>query len=107
MCMEDIRLGRKTAGIQNLIALTNASQRIVDQSPDRVMLTIYPPVSGTATIAMSADVAVNVGITLTSEDHPIKLNIIDDGDLVTKAWYGIHSAGGVTLAIYEGRLSER
>lgn len=80
---------------------------LFDFSIDRTQLSIYPPVSGTLTIAPFNTVTANEGITLTPDSHPVLLDITTHGDLLYRQWSAIHSVGGITILVTEGRLAAR
>lgn len=106
MCMEDIRIGRRTIHTPRNFALGVASGVIAAYDEKRIQLLIYPPSSGTLTIFPANSVIVNKGITLTSTSHPMIMTVDTHGDLVKKMWAAIHSAGGVTCFVSEGFLDE-
>lgn len=104
MCMEDIRLGRQMGSSETNPICGATSTVLLPPDPDRVAVTIYPPTSGTVTISTADPVVATVGIILAPGDHPIHYGIKDDGKIVTKGFYGIHSVGGVTICCHESRL---
>lgn len=104
MCMEDIRLGRQMGASETNPLCGVTSTVLVSADSNRVALTIYPPTSGTVTISTIDPVVATVGIILSPGDHPIHYNIKDDGRIVTKGFWGIHSVGGVTICCHESRL---
>jgi len=106
MCMEDIRIGRRMAGTESRITLTASSLQVVLADPKRIHLCFFPPVSGTVTLSSHGPVVANVGITMSANDHPLHLDIKEHGLLVIGNWFAIHSVGGPTLSILEGRLED-
>lgn len=104
MCMEDIRLGRQTVTMEVPISLTNASQAFLERDLFRTVLILWPPPSGTTTFSINSPVVVDQGITVPSGSPPVVLNIKDHGDIVTRQWFAIHSAGGVRGTAHVGRL---
>lgn len=106
MCMEDIILGRATRTTEHIRSLTNASTPVIDYSNRRIKLTIYPPPSGTLTLSIKSPAVANKGIILLSTSMPLVMTVETHGDIVTKQWYGIHSAGGVTFTYYDGELEK-
>lgn len=106
MCMEDIRIGRRTIHTPRNLSLTVSSKLATDYSEKRTQLMFYPPPSGTATFYPGNTVVANVGITLGSTSHPILMTVETHGDLVKQRWSAIHSAGGVSVFVSEGYLDE-
>jgi len=102
--MEDIRIGRATAGTQSIVPLTTSSEQIVQSDPKRVSLIFFAPVSGTLTVSSRNPVVANEGIIITPATPYITLTLASIGMLVTHEWYGIHSVGSVTSTILEGQL---
>jgi hypothetical protein len=105
--MEDVRMGRATAVVENKRTIAVTSTPFVDYDKDRTMLTFWPPPSGTLTLSILNPAVANQGITLVSTGVPIVLDIKIHGQLVTKSWYGIHSVGGVVCSCHEGRLDAK
>ena len=104
MCMEDVRLGRVTRCGERRINLTVVSQRVIDQSKHRRTLILFPPPSGTTTFSIRDPVAANVGIVIPASSPPVTLTLDEHGDIVTKAFFAIHSVGGVVSVYIEGTL---
>lgn len=104
MCMEDIRLGRRTNHLHRLFAVTTGSKVLFDRDKLRTQLMVYPPVSGTLTLDASDSVTANAGITMTASSHPLLMTVETHGDLVTNRFSVIHSAGGISIFVSEGRL---
>lgn len=104
--MEDIRIGRKTAVVEKSVTVALTNTEFIDYDAKRVMLIIFPPASGTLTISVGKDPATNSGITLPSTGNPIVLDIKIHGQLVTKAFTAVHSAGAVKCYYYQGHLDD-
>lgn len=107
MCLEDYRLGRKIYGGVSVAVLSVTSAQIISPSPTRVFLIFCPPSSGTVTLLPSVSVVAGSGIQLPSTGNNLVLNIKDVGDIVTKSWSAIASAGTPSFAIIEGFLLEQ
>ena len=107
MCMEDVRLGRATKVTPSIKALTAASQLIIDAAELRRTLTLFPPPSGTTTFFFRGPVVDDFGIILNAGEPPLHFSVDTHGDIVTRAWFAIHSAGAVSMAILEGLLEAK
>lgn len=78
------------------IAIANASVRILGQASDRKRLTIYPPASGTITIANDPPAVAGNGITLSAGMAPLYFDADFHGACVSEEWYGIKGDSTVT-----------
>jgi hypothetical protein len=108
MCMEDVRLGRQIQVSEVQVTVATTVTPLVGDDPDRVMLMIGIPVSGNFFCSTRHDLALNEGFRLVSTALAFFVfDIKTHGQMVTKAWYGIHSVGGVGVAVIEGRLPIR
>lgn len=93
MCMEGIRIGRRTKINQYTWSTGVGQAQIVPPNPRRVALMIGSPVSSVAFIAPALPVTTTTGIPINTGQNPIILNIEDHGELVTTAWFGTSAAG--------------
>jgi hypothetical protein len=107
MCMEDVRIGRKTLGRMVPVTCTTASQAILAGAPSRYALILGAPLSGTITYSTLAGVVSGLGFNITAGADPIKLTIQDEGDIVRQAWFVIGAAGGELAAVSEILLAEQ
>ena len=109
MCLEDVRLGRKTYYSTRTVSV-----------PDGVSTVLCPSVSTRVSISIrlgsNQDVKVlptqggNVvtdGILLTLSGHPIEWQIDRHGNAVTAAWYASGSGGAGTVIVTETFLEEK
>jgi len=109
MCMEDIRIGRKTSYSAKNVFIPGAVETpLVQKADDRVALVI----SGSA----AADLclcpyglapAAARGIVLTTETPVLSLTIEHHGSLVTAPWTGIISGGTMNVTVLEVFLGDR
>lgn len=107
MCIEDVRLGREIAVQEQSIRLTTANKIVIDASPNRVTLIIYPPLSGTLTLSLTPVAIAGKGVVLVPASSPLHFDIRKHGNLVCQAWHGIHSVGGVNMVYQEGLLERQ
>lgn len=106
VCMEDVRLGRKTATTQGTYPATTTTQLVIQEDAKRVLLIILPPASGELTVGILASTDTGTGYRLPSTGSPLKLDIKKEGTLCCHAWYIRHDAGGVNVNWFEGRLEQ-
>lgn len=107
MCMEDVRIGRKTNGRINSVAIGTAATLVVPGSETRVGLLLGGNSTDTVTYSTEPSVAIDGGLVIGVGQPPIKLYIDRDGDLVRKAWYGIMSTGAHIVGIGQTFLTEK
>jgi len=105
MCMEDVRLGRKTVSTQSNVSISNANSSVlVGQNAHRTVLVISAPLTGYITLAIDNDAVLNSGINLFALDSPLQFDIQRNGDLVTRKFSAIHSVAIETIGVFEGQL---
>ncbi len=97
MCLQDVLIGRATKAAFATVSITTSAKQIVSQSPNRYALLICAPTSGILTIAPDPAVVNGVGISIASALGYVYMDIKTHGDLVKHAWFGIMSAGTVTI----------
>ena len=107
MCIEDIRLGRKTSASQLEAPLTGTSALVVGNALNRIALIFSPPSASVATLSLNRPSVDGEGLIIAAGDRPIKLNIRDHGRLVTSQWFGIVAAGAETISVFETFLEEQ
>ncbi len=112
MCIEDVRLGRKTKSIYQQISVPTVGWvEIAKANPKRTVLvfgvsstnqcSVYPADLGNA-------IAVGFGVgSTTGGDGTLSFNIKEHGDLVCRAWWGHSNGAGATIiSIIEAELQE-
>src|SRR5688572_29365150 len=104
MCIEDIRLQRETTASEDVTSVGQTAVQLVGPSHLRTALVISCPHSGYITIGFTPSVAVNEGIILNALGTPLVLSLDTHGAVVKKAIYAIHSAGTVSIAVWETSL---
>jgi hypothetical protein len=105
MCCEDVKIDYAKHAIGRLFAVTNGSLELFAADPYRWSITVSPPPSGTLTVIPDAVASNNSGILLTNNMLPITFDRYHHGNLVGKAWFAIHSAGGVNIFVAETFLT--
>ncbi len=107
MCIEDIRLGRKTRAAQTRVTLGVVSVLTVGNAFDRVSLIFSNPSAASVTFSINNPAVDGEGITIATADPPVKLNIRDDGRLVTSQWFAVAAVGTPTVDVFETFLEEK
>ena len=89
------------SGFSTVTVDTNSTE-IVSPSPDRVLLIICPPSTGTLTISIGTSVVAGEGMNLQVSDSPMVITAEQMKDLSFRGWKGIMDAGSATIGVFEG-----
>ena len=106
MCIEDIRLGRKSFGAGKLVAIGSATTIVVQQTQKRVTLILNSLATEAVTYSPNTPVVIGQGIKIPAGTAPVKLNIKDDGSIVSSRWFGVAETGSESALIIEGILAD-
>lgn len=109
MCMEDVRIGRKSVVFRYRYTVpANGSVQVLLNRPDRIAMLI--PSHGAAT-TLGADTVDLGGVTegtINLQQNNVRLSIGQDGSLVTMPWYIMNSAGSQqTITVWETVLQDQ
>lgn len=109
MCIEDIRLGRKTILYRSRINVpAGTTVQILPYAPDRFSI-LFPNVGENSDIRLDTEqsTTADTGLEQLRLDN-LRLNIKNDGVLVTSEWFCINA--GLTdfvITIWETRLRDQ
>ncbi len=106
MCMEDIKIGRRSNSTIEHVAADAAAYQIAQANNQRITLIIYPPVSGTLMVSTKSTPTLTAGIPLTSSSEPLVFDIKLHGTLVQRPFFAIHSVGAIFTAVGEVLLPD-
>jgi len=109
MCMEDVRLGRKSVVYRyRLTVPANGSVQVLSNAPDRIAMFI--PSHGAA-VTLGCDTVDMGGVvegTINLQQNNVRLSIGQDGNLCTFPWFVMNSSGSnQTITVWETRLTEQ
>jgi hypothetical protein len=109
MCMEDVRIGRKSVVFRYRYTIpANGSVQVLLNRPDRIAMLI--PSHGAA-VTLGADTVDLGGViegTINLQQNNVRLSISQDGNLVTFPWYIMNSAGSSqVITVWETVLMEQ
>lgn len=107
MCMEDIRMGRRTASVETVYPIGVTAQQVAGGSEMRVGLLLGAPLTGTITYGTSNAIVSGQGLNLSAGQVPIELRIERHGEAVNKAWFGIGSGAGLFALVSEALLQDK
>jgi hypothetical protein len=104
--MEDVRIGRETIVFRYRFTIpANGSIQVLKNAPDRISLLI--PSHGNA-VTLGADTVDLGGVvegTINLQQMTLRLNISQDGSLVTFPWFVMNSSGSSQdITVWETRL---
>lgn len=106
MCMEGVRIGRKTRQRKITTALTTASTQILPPNPRRFAVFFGQPNTSTAWFSPENDAGSGRAFGLTSTSPPVWLNITLQGDMVRGPWYAAGAAAIANISIIEIELAD-
>lgn len=113
MCMEDIRIGRRTRASTRFVPVTTTPVQLSQRSPDRIALLISSliPVNGDATanrLTISTDPAPvdQQGMMMWAGKEPMQLTIHNHGVLVSESLYCVSDNVSAIVGITEVFLNE-
>lgn len=106
MCIEDIRLKRKTRTFQGTMIVSNASQDAIPANDKRVSLIVQCTEGTLITLSLQATAVLHHGIDLNIDKNPLTLSLDTHGDIVCKRFQGISAAGTERLLVIETVLDE-
>lgn len=104
MCIEDVRMGRKTVSFMAIVSIPAGGVRqVLPADPFRYSLTLSAPSSGSLTFSINQNPGDGEGIVFHQGSGPVTLTIQNDGDLVRRAWYA-YSVNAVSVALPTSQL---
>jgi hypothetical protein len=109
MCMEDVRIGRKSVVHRYRYTIpANGSVQVLQNRPDRIAMLI--PSHGAA-VTLGADTVDLGGViegTINLQQNNVRLSISQDGNLTTFPWFVMNSSGSdQTITVWETVLQEQ
>lgn len=109
MCMEDIRIGRETIVFRYRYTVpANGSIQVLQNAPDRISLLIPSHGNAVTLGADTVDLGAVVEGTINLQQMTLRLNISQDGALVTFPWFVMNSSNATqSITIWETRLRKQ
>lgn len=107
MCMEDIRLGRKTRTAVRLKVINPGTMEpLVVSSDKRIHLSVWPADDVVFISPTDANAGPSQGYNMAIGGHPFELDIQKHGDAVTKSYSAASTAAPAFLLVIETFLDE-
>lgn len=106
MCMEDVRIGRKSTAGESIKSVSQTSSMLLPQSPKRTAIIISAPTTGYITLSFNGPVVSGSGIIINALDTPLSLDIHHHGAMVKKEIYAIHSATTTNIGVWETSIED-
>jgi len=108
MCMEDIRIGRRTTSREvDFTTVVNTAQQVLSGADDRIAVFLGSPVTGTLTYATNPTPLSGLGINVSAGVGGRSLNIQDDGDIVRHQWWVVDDGTSRKACVIETVLHEK
>lgn len=109
MCMEDVRIGRKSIVFRyRLTVPANGSVQVLSNNPDRIAMLIPSHGNAQTLGADTQDLDNVVEGTINLQQNNVRLSIGTDGALVTMPWYVMNSANqNQTITVWETVLRDQ
>lgn len=109
MCMEDVRIGRKTTVFRYRFTVpANGSIQVLKNRPDRLSMLI-PSHGAAVTLGCdTVDMGSTVEGTINLQQNNVRLSISMDGNLTTFPWFVMNSSNSSqTITVWETVLGEQ
>lgn len=100
MCLEDIRIMRKSTSGEHTKTITTTSSLFISPDKDRISLVIGAPETNEVVLSMNSPAAVGSGIRLQAGGNPLILTLMANGDMVTKGFYAIAVANTEAITYF-------
>src|SRR5574341_1515406 len=97
MCIEDIRISRRSPGGMGVFELGVVSVGVAADSATRTALIFCPPDAGTVRLVPGNVAVAGQGVVLAATDRPYELFLETHRALVTKAWSAFPAGGATRL----------
>lgn len=97
----ETNLAGPTRIVTNTFNTQNTATLLVNQSPDRVNLVITNNGGFNIAVTPFANGSPSTGIILGSSGGNVTMNVRDDFELVSQAWWGISVGGATTTTVFE------
>ena len=109
MCIEDVRLQRRTyTRASTFTVAAGSSAEIVQEQRNRVSLLLSPVAAGTGFIRAQAGLnTAGTGIPIAGMQWPLLLRLQFEGDLCRQGWVAQAVGGNLTVYVLETFLEEQ
>lgn len=106
MCMEDVRIGRKTMAVETQFAGVGTTFiQVLPASPKRIGIIFCSASGGTLNYSTNTNLQ-GLGLQLQAQIVPVTLNIRDHGALCKMGWWVKSSTAGQNVTVYEIYLED-
>lgn len=107
MCMEDIRIARKTRTRVIDLTLDTTAAQVLPYNPNRYALWIGNTSTGSAHFSLGTAPAQGRGITQGASAQPVFFRLVLEGDSVRQPLYAVASAAAVRITLVETELADQ
>lgn len=105
MCMEDVRIGRATGIVENLISDISTDVMLVDDDPNRMFFMISSDSALDIYITTTKIAKTGEGIHIPPNTPPLTISLQFHGASVTKRWQVI-ATGVMKLSVLQGTMNK-
>lgn len=106
MCIEDIRLGRRTGTAVRAVPVGASSVVLCQANTKRVSITLFALAAQRYTFTDQGDAVLDSGPTINTGTGPVTLTVQSHGQLVTRELRAIASAAAQTVGVIEAYLQD-
>ena len=108
MCMEDVRISRRTRTTENSVSLTTTPVVIVDHNPNRIGLFFGGVAGGDVTISRTSTFGTGAGIIFMPAGFPSRdYNYLNHPGFVTEKLFARVAVGTGTINVMEEVLEDQ
>lgn len=108
MCMEDVRIGRKTMFEEKQFTLPNAAYtEILPASPNRIGIIFGTPSSSTVVVTTNPTATTPDGLRIGTNGSPFGITVQEFGQAVCAAWFAKAAAGSPTFTVVQALLADQ
>lgn len=107
MCMEDIRIGRRTKTVCHRTTIDVNPVIMVDGNPNRVILILSASDSDQYSISPNPNEPDFEGLVIPAAGDPVRLTLANAGDFITKPLYAKTGSGPQQIGWIEGTLDDQ
>lgn len=108
MCMEDVRIGRRSTTTTSLVAtVAGTPKQLLTQNPDRYAFRLSDPSASLGAFVCGAQDPTTIAALVPARvADDLILDIQHHGDMVTQPWFYLSAASSPTILVTESVLED-
>lgn len=107
MCLEDIRIQRKTTSSEKTVVVTDTASLLVGPSEDRTCLIISTGDANDIFISTNGTPSATNGFRLQAGQSPLVLTLLQHGDIVTKGFMAVSPTDDEVICVWETSFEDK